>query len=231
MTDHLKKILWLVARLVLMAGLIFYVVHGIDLHDSVRPTKDAKPLPLIAEGPDSAKNLAAGDLLVRTAEGGELTIPAADLESGEAVRISGILSISRRLADAWGYALAAFAVMVLQTPVGAVRWRMLLAVQGIHITLWESVRLTYIGWFFNNWLPGATGGDFVKAFYIARQTHHKPEAITTVFLDRLIGLIAMCMLGAAAVAVCYHDPYVLACAAGPSSSTAIASARSCGCAT
>jgi glycosyltransferase 2 family protein len=208
MNDRTKRILWLVARLLLMAGLIFYVLRGIDLHDRVRPMPDAAPEPILAEGPNLEKGLADGDLLALDPDGGTRVVPAGELESGYAVRVAGMLSIGRRLADSWGYALAALVVMMLQTPVGAIRWRMLLAVQGIHITLWESVRLTYIGWFFNNWLPGATGGDFLKAYYIAQQTHHKAEAVTTVFLDRLIGLVAMCMLGAAAVAVCYHDPSV-----------------------
>jgi hypothetical protein len=98
--------------------------------------------------------------------------------------------------------------MTLQSPVGAVRWRLLLRVQGIHITLLESLRLTYIGWFFNNWLPGATGGDFVKAYYIATQTHHKAEAVTVVFLDRFLGLVSVCIVGAVALSVSLTDPRV-----------------------
>ena len=108
----------------------------------------------------------------------------------------------------WYLVLAALAVISIQAPLSAYRWRMLLAVQDVHITFGESLRLTYIGWFFNNWMPGATGGDFVKAYYIAQQTHKKTEAVTVVFLDRIIGLVAMCMMGAAAVAVSLHDPNV-----------------------
>jgi uncharacterized protein (TIRG00374 family) len=121
---------------------------------------------------------------------------------------AGIKTIALRLARQWGWVLAAFAVMTLQSPIGAVRWRLLLRVQGIHITLRESLRLTYIGWFFNNWMPGATGGDFVKAWYIARQTQRKPEAVTVVFLDRFIGMVALALLGAIAVAASLHDARV-----------------------
>jgi len=119
-------------------------------------------------------------------------------------------SLVSRLADRWGLALAALGVMMLQSPLGAVRWRMLLAVQGVHLTFLESLRLTYLGWFFNNWMPGSTGGDFVKAYYIARRTHRKAEAVTTVFLDRLIGLVAVCLMGGVAVFASLQDEHVRA---------------------
>jgi len=118
------------------------------------------------------------------------------------------LDMARRLrANGW-LALAALGVMMIQAPLSAIRWRLLLAVQGIRLPFFESLRLTYIGWFFNNWMPGATGGDLIKAYYIARQTHRKAEAVTVVFLDRVIGLVALCMMGAAAVAVSYSDERV-----------------------
>jgi len=120
-------------------------------------------------------------------------------------RVAGIRTIALRLAEHWELVLAAFGVMLLQSPLGAVRWRLLLRVQGIHITFLESLRLTYIGWFFNTWMPGATGGDFIKAYYIAKQTHHKPEAVTVVFLDRVIGLVSLAMLGAIAVLISAGD--------------------------
>jgi hypothetical protein len=119
-----------------------------------------------------------------------------------------VLEIAKRLEAHWYLVLAALVVLSVQAPLSAYRWRMLLAVQDIHITFGESLRLTYIGWFFNNWMPGATGGDLVKAYYIAKQTHKKAEAVAVVFLDRVIGLVAMCMMGAAAVAVSLHDPNV-----------------------
>jgi len=120
-------------------------------------------------------------------------------------RVAGIRTIALRLGADWKFVLAAFGVMLLQSPVGAVRWRLLLRVQGIHITFLESLRLTYIGWFFNTWMPGATGGDFIKAYYIAKQTHRKPEAVTVVFLDRVIGVVSLAMLGAIAVLISAGD--------------------------
>ena len=200
MGENGKKVLWHAARLVLMAALVAFVVTRANLRDAVRPAPGAAVLPIVRETAEA--------VVVRAEDGGERMIAHGAFGPGGAVRVAGIMTIGRRLAGEWWWAAAAVAVMMLQSPVGAVRWQMLLGVQGIRITFLESLRLTYIGWFFNNWLPGGTGGDLVKAYYIATQTHRKAEAVTVVFLDRLIGLVAMCMLGAAAVAASFGDERV-----------------------
>jgi uncharacterized protein (TIRG00374 family) len=76
--------------------------------------------------------------------------------------------------------------------IGVVRWRMVLATQGLELSLGRATRISLVAQFFNSFLLGSTGGDLIKAYYAARVTHHKKtEAVTTVFVDRLIGLWAM----------------------------------------
>ena len=75
---------------------------------------------------------------------------------------------------------------------GVVRWRMVLEAQGLHLPLGRATRISLVAQFFNSFLLGSTGGDLIKAYYAARETHHKKtEAVTTVFVDRLVGLWAM----------------------------------------
>ena len=72
---------------------------------------------------------------------------------------------------------------------GVVRWRMVLEAQGLHLPFSRATEISFVAHFFNSFLLGSTGGDLMKAFYAARETHHKKtEAVTTVFVDRLIGL-------------------------------------------
>jgi hypothetical protein len=76
--------------------------------------------------------------------------------------------------------------------VGVIRWRMVLEAQGLDLSLSRATRISLVAQFFNSFLLGSTGGDLFKAYYAARETHHKKtEAVTTVFVDRLIGLWAM----------------------------------------
>ena len=73
-----------------------------------------------------------------------------------------------------------------------VRWRLLLAVQGIEVPLWALARLTLIGVFFNLAIPGAVSGDLIKMGYItARAGERKAESILTILVDRIIGILGL----------------------------------------
>ena len=75
---------------------------------------------------------------------------------------------------------------------GVIRWRMVLEVQGLHLPMRRATGITFVAQFFNSFLLGSTGGDLIKAYYAARETHHKKtEAVVTVFVDRLLGLWSM----------------------------------------
>jgi uncharacterized protein (TIRG00374 family) len=83
--------------------------------------------------------------------------------------------------------LVGFALLI-----GVVRWRIVLEAQGLHLPLGRATRISLVAQFFNSFLLGSTGGDLIKAYYAARETHHKKtEAVTTVFVDRSVGLWAM----------------------------------------
>jgi uncharacterized protein (TIRG00374 family) len=82
--------------------------------------------------------------------------------------------------------------MGLTIVLGLLRWRMVLGVQGLNLSLGRTTEISLVAHFFNSFLLGSTGGDLLKAYYAARETHHKKtEAVMTVLVDRLIGLFAM----------------------------------------
>ncbi|MDB6024990.1 MAG: hypothetical protein JWM68_1213 [Verrucomicrobiales bacterium] len=81
--------------------------------------------------------------------------------------------------------------------VGVLRWRMILEAQGLHLSFVRATEISFVAQFFNSFFLGSTGGDLMKAYYAARETHHKKtEAVVTVFIDRLLGLWSMLMFGA-----------------------------------
>lgn len=89
--------------------------------------------------------------------------------------------------------LLAFITILL----GVIRWRMVLEVQGLHLPMARATGISFVAQFFNSFLLGSTGGDLIKAYYAARETHHKKtEAVVTVFVDRLIGLWSMLLFAA-----------------------------------
>ena len=91
-----------------------------------------------------------------------------------------------------GALLLSLVFMGLTIALGVVRWRMVLRVQGLDLSLGRATEISLVAHFFNSFLLGSTGGDVLKAYYAARETHHKKtEAVVTVFVDRLIGLFSM----------------------------------------
>jgi hypothetical protein len=76
--------------------------------------------------------------------------------------------------------------------IGVIRWRLVLAVQGLHLSLGRATGISLVAHFFNSFLLGSTGGDLLKAYFAAAETaQKKAEAVTTVVVDRLLGLFAM----------------------------------------
>jgi uncharacterized protein (TIRG00374 family) len=76
--------------------------------------------------------------------------------------------------------------------VATLRWQILLRVQGLHLSYIRLLGLTMIGVFFNFFIPGGTGGDALKMFYLVKETPgRKSTAILSVLVDRLIGLFAL----------------------------------------
>ena len=93
--------------------------------------------------------------------------------------------------------VAAAACYVVQTIGTALRWRMLLSGQGIHISFFRAVSLTFQGGMFSLFMPGgAVGGDVLKAAFLTRETRpgQKVEGVTTIFLDRVIGMMGLFLL-------------------------------------
>jgi uncharacterized protein (TIRG00374 family) len=97
-----------------------------------------------------------------------------------------------------GWALAAAAVLIMASVlITFVRWYVLVRAQDLPFTLTNALRLGLIGYCLNTVLPGSIGGDIVKATFIARQQSRRTRAVSTVLIDRGIGLWALIWLVAA----------------------------------
>ena len=72
-----------------------------------------------------------------------------------------------------------------------VRWWILVRAQDLPFTLGDACRLGLVGSFFNSFLPGAIGGDLIKATFIAREQSRRSVAVATVVIDRLIGFAGL----------------------------------------
>ncbi len=84
------------------------------------------------------------------------------------------------------------------------RWHILLKVQKIRLSLPRLSALFFIGMFYNQFLPGGTGGDIIKSYYLLKETPDKKAgALLAVVFDRFIGLVALVAITATLIGLRY----------------------------
>lgn len=183
MASQLKKWIWAAVRIIVCVGALWWAFHSVRLHDSA-VLKDGTIVRVESFGehsldivrPEGIKAVIAPDQLAVDDDGE----PRIDL---------GLFTVLRQSNPKW-----MFAALILFGPVQvfqAVRFKVLLLAQEISISTWESIKLTFTGNFLNFAALGSTGGDVAKAYGVALHTPLKTEAVTTVFLDRVIGLTGL----------------------------------------
>lgn len=94
----------------------------------------------------------------------------------------------------WFISGLAFLLMILSQIFAAHRLQLLLQVQDIYISYVQSLHLTFLGLFANNFLPGTITGDAVKVLALAQKGHPKGILIESVLVDRLFNVGAMVTL-------------------------------------
>jgi uncharacterized protein (TIRG00374 family) len=101
------------------------------------------------------------------------------------------MATALRLANYWWIALGIVAYVIVEIA-AAIRWQVLLRVQGLRLGNLRVGALFLIGMFYNQFMPGGTGGDIIKSYLLLKETHDKkPGALLAVLFDRVIGLIAL----------------------------------------
>lgn len=97
-------------------------------------------------------------------------------------------------------ALAYFVSLVIL----AYRMWIIFGLKEIHIAFRDAFYLSFVGLFFNLFLPSAVGGDVAKAYYAYKHSGQKLASTTAVILDRMIGFVAIVFLALMAI-LCFHE--------------------------
>ena len=90
-----------------------------------------------------------------------------------------------------GWLAAGFAIAGFGSLLGVFRWGIFLRMLGLSLPLWDTLRMSFVGLFCNNFLVGAVGGDAVKVVWLAAQGHSHSRALLSVIMDRMSGLGAL----------------------------------------
>ncbi len=96
------------------------------------------------------------------------------------------------------YLLAAFVLLFLAIMAVIYRWKIILGAN--RVSFGRLAHLTFIGFFFNNFLPTAAGGDVFKGYYLLRgHREKKVDMGFSIVFDRIIGTLTIMGLGCLAV--------------------------------
>jgi len=101
------------------------------------------------------------------------------------------------------FLLLALSTLFLGKLLTGYRWQLLLVAQEIKIPLKSLIASLYVGQFFNSFLPTTIGGDAVRAYDTAAASKESAKSVTTVFMDRFIGVLALVLLAVLALVVAF----------------------------
>ncbi len=97
----------------------------------------------------------------------------------------------------WRMFAAALLVYVSALLVTFFRWFTLVKALGLPFRIQDALRLGFIGNVFNLVIPGAVGGDVIKAAFLCREQEHKTQAVASMVIDRALGLLGLFALAGA----------------------------------
>lgn len=97
----------------------------------------------------------------------------------------------------------AFAIYLGAVMVTFYRWYRLVRALDLPFKLRDAVSLGFIGNVYNLVIPGAVGGDVIKATFLLRQQSRRTLAIASMVIDRILGLVGLFLLAGIAGAVAW----------------------------
>ncbi len=105
--------------------------------------------------------------------------------------------VGLRLAGAdWSAVGLSIAVALVLSLVHAVRWRRVIQAAEQELDFPATVRLVFIGYFFNQTLPSTVGGDAFRIWGSYRRGMPFGAAVGSVVLDRIVTLLALVLVSA-----------------------------------
>jgi len=107
----------------------------------------------------------------------------------------GLGEIASVLADIdWAWYVPAFLLFLANTFLRTYRWHTLLSTLDNRASFWQLLYLYFLGFFFNNFIPSGFGGDVVKVISLHQEHGQGVEALSSVIMDRLTGLMGSSLI-------------------------------------
>jgi uncharacterized protein (TIRG00374 family) len=106
-----------------------------------------------------------------------------------AAAATAVLRVSRT------HLLAVLALVALDRAVMIMRWVLLLRASEVNIQTSRAVSIFLTSSFVGSFLPAGVGGDLARAYGLSRATAAGSEAVASVAIDRLVGVLSLLVMG------------------------------------
>ena len=97
--------------------------------------------------------------------------------------------------------LTVLGLVAIDRVVMVLRWILLLRASGIAISSRDATRLFLVSSFVGSFLPAGVGADAARAYGLARESTTGSEALASVAVDRLLGVLSLVVMGAVGLMV------------------------------
>ncbi|MBN1997971.1 flippase-like domain-containing protein [candidate division KSB1 bacterium] len=91
----------------------------------------------------------------------------------------------------WEYILLSIFPFLGEILLKTIKWRMLLRLKQINVTLLHLLKIYYVSSFIGIFLPSSLGIDLLRTYSLAKKIKNTGESISTVFMDRLLGILSL----------------------------------------
>lgn len=81
-------------------------------------------------------------------------------------------------------------LFIATTFLGSWRWKLLLACHGLRQSILSGVYLYLVGYFYNNFLPTAIGGDIMRGYEASKRLGSPCRIFGSIVVERVFGLLA-----------------------------------------
>jgi uncharacterized protein (TIRG00374 family) len=112
---------------------------------------------------------------------------ASDIDMGAAARA--VIQIDPR------YLALVLVLVALDRVVMILRWLLLLRSSGVAIRDRDAARIFLVSSFVGSFLPAGVGADMARAYGLSRETTDPSEALASVAIDRVLGIVALLTMG------------------------------------
>ncbi len=97
--------------------------------------------------------------------------------------------------------ILAFSLNIVERVILTYKWNQLIKVRGVDVSFLKLFAINLIGGFWGLFIPSSIGSDVVKGYYLIKNNGEKSVSVSSIFVDRLLGLFSLLLFSVVSIIV------------------------------